>query len=91
MEDLTKFEADKGLEWQLIGVNSQHQNGIAESVVKMVKGVNKSMMNIVEKHKWTMNETNTMMAEVGNILNERPIGIKLMDQTCIDYLSPNCY
>ena len=42
-EELEWFGADKKLEWRFICSNSQHRNGIVESIVKMIKGVRKSM------------------------------------------------
>ena len=37
-EMLTRFGAERGLEWITIMANSQHQNGVVESIVKMIKG-----------------------------------------------------
>ena len=47
------------------------------------------MMNMVVEHKLTLNETNMMLAEDANLLNGIPIGIKLTDESCTDYLSLN--
>ena len=83
------FGAEKQLEWKFVGSNSQHQNGIVESIVKMIKGVQKSMFRVLGDTKLTLNETFTMLAEIANLLNERPIGLKPTDKSCTDYLSPN--
>ena len=88
-EELEKFGADKGLEWRFIGSNSQHQNGVTESIVKMVKGVQKSMLRVIGDTKLSLNETFTLMAEICNLLNERPIGLMPTNKSCSDYISPN--
>ena len=41
---LVRFGVEKGLEWKYIMASFQHQNGAAEIMIKMVKGVKKSMM-----------------------------------------------
>ena len=88
-DQLVRFGADKGLEWKFVMPSSQHQNGAAEILIKMVKGVKKSMMHAMGDTKLSLNELNTMMAEVSNLVNERPIGLKPNTQTDPDYLSPN--
>ena len=69
---------------------SQHQNGAAESLIKFSKGVLKSMKKIYGESKLSINELNTLLAEVTNIVNERPIGVKPNSETDTEYLSPNC-
>ena len=69
--------------------SSQHQNGAAEILIKMVKGVKKSFMHAMGDTKLSLNEMNTMMAEISNLVNERPIGMKPNTHTDPEYLSPN--
>ena len=69
--------------------NSQHQNGVSEIMVKMIKGVQKSLLTAVGDTKLSLNELFTLLAEVGNLINERPIGIKPNEKSTTDYLSPN--
>ena len=88
-DQLVRFGADKGLEWSFIMPSSQHQNGAAEILIKMVKGVKKSFMHAMGDTKLSLNEMNTMMAEISNLVNERPIGIKPNTHTDPEYLSPN--
>ena len=88
-EELIAFGAEKQLEWKFIGSSSQHQNGVVESIVKMIKGVQKSMLRVIGDTKLTLNETFTMLPEIANLLNERPIGLKPTDKSCTEYLSPN--
>ena len=46
-EDLVSFGSEKQLEWKFITSNSQHQNGVIESIVKMIKGAKKAMFQVV--------------------------------------------
>ena len=69
--------------------SSQHQNWAAEIMIKMVKGVKESMMKAMADSKLSLNELNTMMDEISNIVNERPIGVKPNTRTDPEYLSPN--
>ena len=57
--------------------------------MKLVKGATKSMFRVLGDTKLTLNETFTLLAEVANLLNERPVGLKPTDTSCLDYLSPN--
>ena len=88
-EELSRFGTDKNIEWRFVSANSQHQNGVVEAIVKMIKGATKSILRVLGDTKLTLNETFTVLAEVANLLNERPIGIKPTDKSCTDYLSPN--
>ena len=83
MEMLTRFGARESLEWRTIMPDSQHQNGAAESMVKLVKGVTKSLMKTMGDTKLSLNELNTLLAECSNLVNERPIGIKPNNQTSV--------
>ena len=68
---------------------SQHQNGCAEVMIKLVKGVKKAFMSALGDTKLNYNEMNTLMAEVSNLVNERPIGLQPNSRTDSEYLSPN--
>ena len=89
MEQLVRFGATKGLEWKTAMANAQHQNGASEAMVKMAKGIMKTMMKVLGDTKLSLNELYTVLAEVTNLVNERPIGIQPTDQAATDYLSPN--
>ena len=69
--------------------SSQHQNGSAEVMIKYVKGIKASYLKALGDTKLTYNETYTMMLEIANICNERPIGLKPNLDTDPEYLSPN--
>ena len=88
-DELVKFGASRNLEWEFVMANSQHQNGISESMVKQVKGVIKSLLRAMGDTKLTLNESFTLFAEVGNLVNERPIGALPSERSGTEYLSPN--
>ena len=56
--------------------SSQHQNRAAEILIKMVKDIKKSFMRAMGDTKMSLNELFTMLAEISNLVNERPIGMK---------------
>ena len=89
MDQLERFGASRGLEWKTAMPNAQHQNGASEAMVKMVKGVMKTMVKVIGDTKLSLNEFNTVLAEVTNLVNERPIGLQPTEQAATDYLSPN--
>ena len=68
---------------------SQHQNGAAEILIKMVKGVKVAMMKSLGLQVLSLNEMNTLMMEIAQLVNERPIGLKPNESTHPHYLSPN--
>ena len=87
--ELIRFGASRGLEWEFVMPSSQHQNGSAEVLIKYVKGIKSAYLKALGDTKLTYNETNTMMLEIANICNERPIGLKPNLDTDPEYLSPN--
>ena len=86
---LRRFGAEQGLDWRFVMPRSQHQNGAAEILIKMVKGVKVSIMRALGEVKLTYNETHTMFLEIAQLCNERPIGMKPNLSTDPEYLSPN--
>ena len=74
--ELVEFGNKHGIDWQFIPANSQHENGGAEIMVKLAKGVMSALMQELGAHILTLNELNTVLLEVTNIVNSRPIGIK---------------
>ena len=88
-EQLIRFGAERGLEWETISANSQHQNGVTEILINLVKVVRKSIISSLGDTRLTLNEMNTLMLEITNLVNERPIGTLPNSQTDSEYLSPN--
>ena len=68
---------------------SQHQNGGAEVMVKLAKGVIKSLMHELGSQVLSLNELNTVLIEAANLVNSRPIGLKPNRDTDSEFLSPN--
>ena len=87
--ELAAFGAKHGFEWNFIMASSQHQNGGAEVMVKLAKGVIKSLMDKLGSHVLTLDELNTVFLEAAHLVNSRPIGIKPNQDTDFEYLSPN--
>ena len=89
--ELIQFGARNGIDWKFIMASSQHQNGAAEVLVKLVKGVMKALMHQLGAHVLSLNELNTVLIETANIVNSRPIGIKPNLDTDSEFLSPNSF
>ena len=85
---LVRFGAEFGLEWHFISANAQHQNGITEIMVKLAKGVMKSLLTVIGENVLTLNELNTLLCETAQLVNERPIGIQPNEKVDCKYLSP---
>ena len=65
------------------------QNGAAEIMVKLTKGIMKAIMKALGTNVPSLNELNTILKECQAIVNDRPIGVKPNSQSAADYLSPN--
>ena len=59
-------------------------------MIKICKGIMRSLMNAIGTTVLFLNELFTLMKEVANLANERPIGLKPNSQSDTQYLSPNC-
>ena len=71
--------------------NAQHQIGSAETMVKLVKGVKKAFMKSLGEKILSLYEMITLMYEISNLINQRPIGIKPNTHMHPDFLSPNSF
>ena len=89
MDKLVRFGAERGLEWRFVMPNAQHQNGSCEVMIKLVKGVKKAFLKSLGTNILSLNKTNTLLAEISNLINERPIGLKPNSYTHPEFLSPN--
>ena len=87
--ELVRYGAQNKIEWRFVMAASQHQNGVTEILVKLTKGVMKSLMQAVGTTVLFLNELFTMMKECQNLVNERPIGLKPNQETGSEFLSPN--
>ena len=55
----------------------------------MVKGVKMAFLKSMGEQVLSLNEMLTLMAEISNLVNQRPIGIKPNSNTHPEFLSPN--
>jgi len=89
LDELIRFGAEHGIEWTNVMPTSQHQNGAAEILVKLVKGIMASLRRSIGTAILSLNELNTLLKETANICNEHPIGIRPNSVSNTDYLSPS--
>ena len=87
--ELIRFGAEHGIEWKFVMAASQHQNGACEVLIKLVKGIMKSLLEAIGCSILHLNELFTVLKETANLCNERPIGIKPNQKTDPEFLSPN--
>ena len=87
--ELVRFGAKNGITWDFVMASSQHQNGSAEIMIKLCKGVMKALMSAIGTNVLFINELLTVLKETANLVNERPIGLKPIKGTDPQYLSPN--
>ena len=80
------FGLMNGLEWHFAPADSPWYNGTAESLIRSVK---RCLTNSIRKQVLTFSELQTVLFEVGNLINERPIGRHPTDPNDGAYLSPN--
>ena len=88
-DELVRFGAQHSIEWTTVMPSSQHQNGAAEIVVKLVKGIMSSLLASIGTSILSLNELNTLLKEAANICNERPIGLRPNSVSDQEYLAPN--
>ena len=84
---ISEGEAKKGTKWQSIEPGCQWRNGLAEAAVKLLK----STLELTLKRQKTLNyaEFDTLFANVANIVNQRPIGVKSFTEEDVHAITPN--
>ena len=60
------------IDWEFIPADSQHLNGLSESMIRSVK---RSIKHVIGENILSFSEIQLMMYEIANIINSRPIGI----------------
>ena len=88
-DELIRFGSKHGIDWSFVMPSSQHQNGAVEILIKIVKGVMKSLMEAIGTTVLFQNELFTLFKETANLVNQRPIGLKPNKSTDPEFLSPN--
>ncbi|VDI03965.1 Hypothetical predicted protein [Mytilus galloprovincialis] len=75
------------MEWEFTkAADAPWENGCSEALIKSVK---KSLSLAIGQSIMTFSELQTVLLEVANILNERPIGTSTSDPNEGTYLCPN--
>lgn len=71
---INTFGRDQGINWVFTkSADSPWQNGVSEALIKSVK---RSLKIMIGDSTFSFGELQTVMFEVANLLNERPIGLK---------------
>jgi len=83
---ITEFGASKSLYWSFSAPDAPWQNGCAESLIKSVKKV---LTVVIGGQELSFSETQTVLFETGDLVNERPIGRHPTSTDDGAYLSPN--
>ena len=83
---LREFSAERGMEWKFITPGAPHQNGCAEALVKSVKI---ALKRAIGETTLTPFELYTLLLEVANLVNQRPIGRIPNDPDDGAYICPN--
>ena len=85
-EEVQEFCGEKGTQWKFITPAAPHQNGSAEALVKTCKSAFKKA---VGSQVLTPFELYTVLLEVANLVNQRPIGRIPNDPDDGSYICPN--
>lgn len=85
-QELQEFCAGRGTEWKFTTPAAPHQNGCAESLVKSCKI---ALKRAIGDQVLTPMELYTCLQDIGNLVNQRPIGRVPTDPDDGHYLCPN--
>lgn len=85
---ISKFSLNQGTTWSFNkSANAPRQNGICEALIKTV---NRLLVTTVGEYVLSFGELQTVLFEIPNLLNERPIGLRPgYDISMGAYLCPN--
>ena len=82
-----KWALSKKIVWEMVPADSQHMNGLSESMIKSIK---RSISHVIGESVLSFSEFQLMMYEIGNIINSRPIGVVTGDDPdYLNHLTPN--
>jgi hypothetical protein len=71
-EPVHAWATNQRMKWTVVPAEGQHQNGLSESLIKSVK---RTIQHKVGPHIFSFSELQTILFEVANIVNSRPIGV----------------
>ena len=79
--------ARNGTEWKIVEPGCQWQNGLDEAAVKLVK----STLFLTLSSQKTLNyaELDTLFSSVSNIVNQRPVSVKIFTEEDFVAITPN--
>ncbi|KAJ8033541.1 hypothetical protein HOLleu_23814 [Holothuria leucospilota] len=83
---LQGFGVESGLTWKFSTPDAPWQNGATES---LIRGVKKALQHSIGDQVLMYSELQTVMYEVANLINERPIGRHPTEPEDGSYLCPN--
>ena len=83
---LREWCSEKGTKWQFCTATAAHQNGCAESLIRSCKS---ALKHAIGEQVLTALELQTVLFEVANLVNERPIGRVSNDPDDGAYVCPN--
>ena len=85
-EELKEFGSSHEIDWKFIPPDAPWQNGCSESLIKSVK---KALKIAIGDQALTFSEMQTVLFEIANLVNSRPIGRHPTSVEDGSYLSPN--
>jgi hypothetical protein len=83
---LEDYSERNRIKWKFVTPRAAHMNGVTEALVKSIK---RSLKKVIGKQKMTLPELQTIMFEVADIINSRPIGRIPNDPDDGKCLTPN--
>ena len=85
--NVKRWAANNKIEWEPVPADSQHMNGLSESLIRSVK---RSIEHVIGDNVLSFSELQLMFYEIANIINSRPIGvISGADPDCPNPITPN--
>ena len=91
-DKIAKITARSGTIWDFIPAGSQYKNGLAEARVKATKSTLQHVLaTSIVLTKPTINyaELTVLLSRVSNIINDRPLGVRLLSSDELVPVTPN--
>ena len=73
-------------EWKFVPAGCQWRNGLAESRVKILKA---TLQHTVAQTSLNFAELQVVLARAADIANNRPVGVKCLNESDVQALTPN--
>ena len=85
-DELRRFGAENGLEWEFFAPDAPWKSGCSEALIRSVK---RAVLSVIGEQVLMFSELQTIFYEIANLLNERPIGRHPREVDDGAYLCPN--